>query len=175
MTGLGKTLMTIVVLFALHRRHRHDRYIIVCPSSLVGNWQAEFDKWLGKASQPHRVVVAKSGAEALSQIQAFVPLKPHKAEILILSYEMFRMHAAQHLSRAAKIGCLVLDEGHRLKKESSQTLSALQSLHAAKSRLLLTGTPIQNNLGEFYNLCDFVNPGILGDLPTFRRGMYVVT
>lgn len=48
--GLGKTLMTIAVIMALFRKTRENRFIVLCPSSLVSNWSKEFDKWLGKAS-----------------------------------------------------------------------------------------------------------------------------
>lgn len=73
------------------------------------------------------------------------------------------------LCQAQNIGLLVLDEGHRLKNTNgSLTLSALESLNC-NARLVITGTPIQNNLSEFYNLANFANPGILGDLKSFRR------
>ena len=112
--GLGKTLMTISTIFAYHRLHRDRRFIVVCPSSLVSNWQKEFDKWLGKASQPKRVVV-KNGKEAdgLRNLKSFVPIKPNQSEVLILSYELFRMHV-EVINKAQKIGILVVDEGHRL-------------------------------------------------------------
>lgn len=76
------------------------------------------------------------------------------------------------LSKSRSIGLLVVDEGHRLKNTSgSLTLSALNLLDC-DSRLLITGTPIQNNLSEFYNVANFVCPGILGDLNTFRHGKW---
>ena len=78
--GLGKTLMTISIIFATHRKNRNDRFIIVCPSSLVSNWANEFDKWVGRAMQPKRVVVRKGGEEGLGRIKAFVPVKPNKVE-----------------------------------------------------------------------------------------------
>lgn len=88
---------------------------------------------------------------------------------MIISYDLFRMNSTI-LSLSKNIGLLVVDEAHRLKNTSgSLTLSSLESLNC-KARLLLTGTPIQNNLSEFYNVANFANPGILGDLKTFRRG-----
>jgi len=166
---LGKTLMTITLIFSLHWRNRNDRFVVVCPSSLVSNWSNEFDKWVGKASQPKRVVIRKGGEEGLKLIKSFVPLKPHqKSEVLIISYDLYR-RSSNILSQSKNIGLLVVDEGHRLKNTSgSLTLSALESLNC-KARLVITGTPIQNNMSEFYNLCHFSNPGILGDLNTFRR------
>lgn len=84
--GLGKTLMTIATIFALHRRKRDRRFIVVCPSSLVSNWAKEFDKWIGKASQPKRVIVRNGNEEGLRKLRSFVPIKPNQSEVLILSY-----------------------------------------------------------------------------------------
>jgi len=160
--------MTITTMFALHRRNRDHRFIVVCPSSLVSNWSKEFDKWISAASQPKRVVIRRGGEEGQRQIRAFVPVKPNMSEILIVSYELFRMNISE-LKKADQIGLLVVDEGHRLKNTAgSQTLSALNALRC-EARLLITGTPIQNNLSEFHNVVNFVCPGILSDLKTFRR------
>lgn len=57
-----------------------QRVIVVCPSSLVSNWAKEFDKWIGKASQPKRLVVQKGGENGLKIMKAFVPVKPQKTE-----------------------------------------------------------------------------------------------
>ncbi|KAL3822266.1 hypothetical protein ACHAXA_005899 [Cyclostephanos tholiformis] len=167
--GLGKTLMTISTIYAYHRLHRDRRFIVVCPSSLVSNWSKEFDKWLGRASQPKRIVVRNGiESEGLRNLKSFVPLKQLQSEVLILSYEIFRMHV-NVIKESKKIAILVVDEGHRLKNTSgSQILTALNSIKV-ESRILISGTPIQNNLSEFYNLVNFAVPGILGDLAGFRR------
>lgn len=165
---VGKTLITIALVFALYRRNKQQRFIIVCPSSLVQNWAKEFDKWLGRASLPKRVVVKKGGQEALQTIRGFTPVKPNQSEVLILSYDIFRMNA-DILTDAKQIGLLVVDEGHRLKNSSgSITISALNDLDC-EARLLITGTPVQNNLSEFHTVANFVCPGILGGLADFRR------
>ncbi len=146
--------MTIATLSALHRRQKEKRFVVVCPSSLVSNWAKEFDKWLGKASQPKRVVVRKGGEAGLQQIRAFCPTKPNQSEVLIISYDLFRMNATL-LNQAKQIGLLIVDEGHRLKNSGgSLTLTALQGLEC-DARLLITGTPIQNNLTEFHTLANF--------------------
>jgi len=88
--------------------------------------------------------------------------------VLIISYDLFRINSAL-LSQSTNIGLLVVDEGHRLKNTSgTKILSALNALKCS-ARLLLSGTPIQNDLSEFYNVANFVLPGILGDLNRFRR------
>ena len=165
---LGKTLITVALVFALYRRNKQQRFVIVCPSSLVQNWAKEFDKWLGRASLPKRVVVKKGGQEGLQIIRGFIPVKPNQSEVLILSYDIFRMNA-NILTEAKQIGLLVVDEGHRLKNSSgSITISALNDLDC-EARLLITGTPVQNNLSEFHTVANFVCPGILGSLVDFRR------
>ena len=116
---------------------------MVCPSSLVSNWSKEFDKWLGRASQPRRVVVRNgSESEGLRSPKSFVPLKPNQSEVLILSYEILRLHV-KVINNARQIGILVVDEGHRLKNTSgSQILTASNSLDV-EAKILITGTPIQ--------------------------------
>jgi DNA repair and recombination protein RAD54 and RAD54-like protein len=150
-----------------------QHFVIVCPSSLVGNWSREFDKWIGSACQPKRVAITKGGEQGAQAIKAYGnALKQQKTQagqVLIISYDLFRMNAAllQGNNREG-VSMLVVDEAHRLKNSSgSQTLSALQSF-VADARLCITATPIQNNLSEFYNLVSFSCPGILGDLSNFR-------
>lgn len=194
--GLGKTLMTIATISALHRLKRtsvsvafvedslflffqpwhhslthppFQRFVVVCPSSLVNNWAREFDKWLGKVGLPKRVVVRKGGDEGLQQLKAFTALKPTNiSEVLIVSYDLFRTKASI-LENVRRVALLVVDEGHRLKNTAgSQTMTALESL-PCEARLCITATPLQNNLCDMYTIVDFVCPGVLGDLPTFRK------
>eukprot|EP00977_Amphora_coffeiformis_P007695 scaffold1690_cov182-Amphora_coffeaeformis.AAC.52 len=173
--GLGKTLMSIAVLAAWHRTEREHSHVVVCPSSLVRNWESEFDKWLGKASRPNRVVIRTGGEEGLQKIRAFASnqsqTRAHRVgQVLIVSYDLFRMHT-QVVQQAVDgaIGLLLVDEGHRLKNTSgSQTMTALESLQA-RSRLLISASPVQNNLSEFYSLVEFVRPGLLGSLSSFRK------
>ena len=141
---------------------------MVCPSSLVSNWANEFDKWIGKACQPKRVVITKGGEENCNR--RVTALKNHPlGHVWILSYELFRRNTTA-FSSIKKFSLLAVDEGHRLKNTSGcLTISTLKSL-SSEARLCITATPIQNNLSEFYSLADFVCPGILGDLPTFKKG-----
>lgn len=79
--------------------------------------------------------------------------------ILIISYETFRLHA--HVLHQNEVGLVLCDEGHRLKNFENQTYQALINLKA-KRRVLLSGTPIQNDLLEYFSLVHFVNQGLLG-------------
>ena len=123
---------------------------------------------MGKASEPKRVAVKKGGEDGVQQIKAFCAVKPNLSEVLIISYDLFRMNIG-HLKSAKNLELLVVDEGHRLKNtDGSKTMTALESL-PVQARLLITATPIQNNLQDLYTLVNFVRPGFLGDLNAFRR------
>jgi DNA repair and recombination RAD54-like protein len=101
------------------------------------------------------------------------PLSLSIFSVLIISYDLFRMNS-DVLSKSTNIGLLVVDEGHRLKNTSgTKVLSSLNSLKC-NARLLITGTPIQNNLSEFYNVANFVLPGVLGSLSNFRKGKSIL-
>jgi SNF2 family DNA or RNA helicase len=150
-------------------------HIIVVPASLVSNWEAEFDKWVGKASQPKRVAVRSGGADGLHLIRSFAENQSQMrsnrvGQVLIVSYELFRKHTEViHQAMAGSIGILICDEAHRLKNTAgTQTMTSLDSLQA-ESRLLITASPVQNDLSEFYCLINFARPGLLGDLSSFRK------
>ena len=86
--------------------------------------------------------------------------------LLIISYETFRMNA--EILHSGEIGLMMCDEGHRLKNCENQTYKALMGLKA-KRRVLLSGTPIQNDLTEYFSLIHFVNEGLLGSAQEFRK------
>jgi DNA repair and recombination RAD54-like protein len=90
--------------------------------------------------------------------------------VLIVSYETIRTHIARLVKHPDCCDLLVCDEAHRLKNNENQTSKALASL-PVKRRVLLTGTPMQNNLEEFFAMVDFTNPGVLGTAEDFRRRM----
>lgn len=86
--------------------------------------------------------------------------------ILIISYETLRLHV--HELYKGEVGLMFCDEGHRLKNMENQTYAALNKLNC-KRRVLISGTPIQNDLLEYYSLMNFVNPGLLGTPAEFRK------
>ncbi len=90
--------------------------------------------------------------------------------VLICSYETLRTHVGILLKSKECCDLLVCDEAHRLKNSENQTSRALNSL-PVRRRVLLTGTPMQNDLQEFYAMVDFTNPGILGTQEEFRKNM----
>eukprot|EP00953_Heterococcus_sp_UTEX-ZZ885_P001962 1572-Heterococcus_DN1.PRE.1 len=191
--GLGKTMSAISIASGLLRHSRVTgvkKAIVVCPSSLVRNWAAEVRKWCGSALASRMVVVSKTGAAAAQQptvhdcvhtchcvtrlykavnncAKDFKIGSDQRYALLIISYETFRIHASI-INAAAGLGLLICDEGHRLKSsDSTKTMKALEACPATK-RLMITGTPVQNNLEELYALANFVHPGVLGERNHFR-------
>lgn len=168
--GLGKTLQSITLLYTLLRqgfdgRPMVKKAIIVTPTSLVSNWEAEFEKWVGERIK--LIALCESSRDdVVSGIDKFK--NPYsKFEVLIISYETFRIHSSK-FSQTGSCDLLVCDEAHRLKNDQTMTNRALAVL-SCKRRILLSGTPMQNDLEEFYALVNFTNPGILGDCAHFRR------
>jgi len=171
--GLGKTLQSVAILWTcLTQGPGPDplarRAIVVTPTSLVANWSKEIVKWLG-ARCPHVALSEADRPSVLRGIASF--LSPRGPRVLILSYEAFRAHALAITGPGApRDACelLICDEAHRLKNNDTQTSRALASL-PTRRRILLSGTPIQNNLDEFFAMADFANPGVLGSVKQFRR------
>lgn len=169
--GLGKSLQSIALIWTLLKQGPFgfpvaEKAIIVCPASLVGNWAAEIKKWLGdERLQPIQVQSGQSKSfQGFEIIQDFVNGKVKRA--LIISYDMFRSFAEELYK--CSCGILVCDEGHRLKSSSgNKTIEALVRM-PCRRRIILTGTPVQNNLSEFYAMCNFVIPGVFGDFQRFR-------
>lgn len=86
--------------------------------------------------------------------------------MLIISYETFRLHAS--ILHSGEIGLVICDEGHRLKNQENQTYLALNQINCTR-RVLLSGTPIQNDLLEYFSLVHFVCPQLLGSSSEFRK------
>lgn len=141
---------------------------------LIQNWQAEFRKWLGN-ERCRPISVTQQGTEAEQMVTDFTLSAASVTPVLILSYEMLRKHADILVSGTGSrnIGLLVADEAHRLKSVGgNKTIDALISC-PARYRVLLTGTPIQNNLDEFFAMTRIAAPNVLGTLQTFRRNFAI--
>ncbi|KAG7190042.1 hypothetical protein KM043_006190 [Ampulex compressa] len=170
--GLGKTLQCITLLWTLLKQGPEakpliDKAIIVAPSSLVKNWYNEIFKWLNSRIKP-LAIDGGNKADIDTKLTSFMKTYGRRCTnpILIISYETFRLHA--HVLHQDNVGLVLCDEGHRLKNAENQTYQALMGLKA-KRRVLLSGTPIQNDLLEYFSLVHFVNQGLLGTAQEFRR------
>lgn len=173
--GLGKTLQCLALMWTLLRqgprgRRTIDKCIVVCPSSLVRNWANEIDKWLGKGALSSLPIDGKStkSSEVGAALQNWAQAQGRNIvrPVLIISYETLRRNV-DNLNNC-EIGLIMADEGHRLKNGESLTFTALTSLNCQR-RVILSGTPIQNDLSEYFSLLNFANPGLLGSRNEFRK------
>lgn len=176
--GLGKTLQCITLLWTLLRQNPQYKegsiitnVVIICPSSLVKNWYNEINKWLGSRLNALSIDSGQS-SEAVDEKLAGFGRQQNSGRrrcgnpVLIVSYETFRGHAT--VLDNIEVGLMICDEGHRLKNMESQTYVCLKKVNC-KRRIIISGTPIQNDLLEYYSLVDFVNPGLLGNPAEFRK------
>lgn len=173
--GLGKTLQCITLMWTLLKQSPEagkstiQKCVIACPASLVKNWANELTKWLGaKAPTPFAIDGKATKEELTSQLRqwAIASGRSVTRPVLIVSYESLRLNIDE--LKDVKIGLLLCDEGHRLKNADSNTYVALTGLNVDR-RVILSGTPIQNDLTEYYSLLDFANPGYLGTKADFRK------
>ena len=165
--GLGKTLQTISLLWTLLKQNPFGdgepvikKALIVCPVTLIVNWQKEFRKWLG--NERIGVFVADGKKTRLTD---FTMGKSYS--VMIIGYERLRT-VAEDLTKGPGIDIVIADEGHRLKTVQNKSAQAIQSLNTPR-RVILSGTPIQNDLSEFFSMVNFVNDGLLGSYRQFVK------
>jgi DNA repair and recombination protein RAD54B len=165
--GLGKTLQTIALLWTLMKQNPIDgdgpvvkKALIVCPVTLINNWRKEIRKWLG--NERLGVFVADNKHTRLTDFT-----KGRAYSIMIIGYEKLR-NVQEDLQKGSGIDIVIADEGHRLKTAQNKSAAAIKSLNTER-RVILSGTPIQNDLAEFHTMVDFVNPGLLEKYTAFKR------
>jgi superfamily II DNA or RNA helicase len=147
--GLGKTITVI----ALHlKRARREPTLVVCPASLLGNWQREITRFA-----PGVPVRRFHGPERT--------LDDLDAGFVLTTYGTMRTTAPQLAER--RWGMVVADEAQHVKNPYSATAKALRTI-PSPARVALTGTPVENNLSELWALLDWTTPGLLGPLKSFR-------
>ncbi|MFD3730139.1 DEAD/DEAH box helicase [Streptomyces sp. NPDC058632] len=153
--GLGKT----ITLIALHLHRQSDPAsagptLVVCPTSLMGNWQREIERF-APGTRVRRFHSARRSLDGLAD-----------GEFVLTTYGTMRLDAP----RLAEVswGMVVADEAQHVKNPYAATARQLRSI-GARARVALTGTPVENNLSELWAVLDWTTPGLLGRLGTFRR------
>ncbi len=155
--GLGKTVQTLAHLLTEKAAGRLVRpALIVAPTSLMGNWQREALRFAPDLSV--RVLHGQTRHERYAEASS--------ADILLTTYPLLPRDAVQ-LGKLA-LHSLILDEAQTIKNPRAKAAQVVRRLNA-EHRLCLTGTPLENHLGELWALFDFLMPGFLGDSETFRR------
>jgi len=155
--GLGKTLMMIAYL--LHRKERDGSApsLVIAPTSVTHTWENE----IARFAPSLRTLRLQSGSD---RAQRYAELADY--DVVITSYALARLDA-EHLEKQS-FRALVLDEAQNAKNPSSQIAKVVRNLHA-EHRLAMTGTPVENSLRDLWSIFAFVEPGLLGSEPSFRR------
>nr|XP_029531966.1 chromodomain-helicase-DNA-binding protein 5-like isoform X3 [Oncorhynchus nerka] len=177
--GLGKTVQTIVFLYSLYKEgHSKGPYLVSAPLSTIINWEREFEMWAPDfyvvtytGDKESRAVIreneftfediaVKTGRKVF-RMKKDTAIKFH---VLLTSYELITID--QTILGSINWACLVVDEAHRLKNNQSKFFRILNG-YKIYYKLLLTGTPLQNNLEELFHLLNFLTPERFNNLEGF--------
>ena len=158
--GLGKTLQTISFLgYLRYVKDITGPHLIVVPKSTLDNWHREFSQWI-----PDIDVVILTGAKDERHRLINERIIDEKFDVCVTSYEMVLIEKS-HLKKFAW-EYMIIDEAHRIKNDKS-SLSEIIRIFQSRNRLLITGTPLQNNLHELWSLLNFLLPDVFADSDAF--------
>ncbi|KAF2193813.1 hypothetical protein K469DRAFT_712645 [Zopfia rhizophila CBS 207.26] len=157
--GLGKTIQVIGFMATLVQEHNCFPFLVVVPNSTCANWRREIKQWV-----PSLRVVTFFGSSAARDMAYRYEMYPEntkelRCHIVVTSYEAAADDSCRRVFRSVNWAGLIVDEGQRLKNDKSQLYGALNAVKAP-FRLLLTGTPLQNNARELFNLLQFLDDAI---------------
>ena len=165
--GLGKTLQTISLLgFLRQYKNITGPHLIIVPKSTLGNWMNEIKRWC-----PEMRAVRFHGNQDERKIQVNNLIQFGKFDAVVTSYEMVTKEK-NHLSKFSW-RYLIIDEAHRIKNENS-LLSQVVRIFTTQARLLITGTPLQNNLHELWALLNFLLPDVFSSSEDFEKWFSIV-
>ncbi len=156
--GLGKTLQIIAFLKAEKNDAENRRTLIVCPASLIYNWQKEIEHFAPDLATRLIIGTAAERAQLLKEAA--------EDEILITSYDLLKRDITEY--EEMDFFCEVIDEAQFIKNQATQAAKAVKAIRAG-TRFALTGTPIENRLSELWSIFDYLMPGFLFSYQTFRE------
>uniref|UniRef100_A0A663M3M8 Chromodomain-helicase-DNA-binding protein 4 n=1 Tax=Athene cunicularia TaxID=194338 RepID=A0A663M3M8_ATHCN len=177
--GLGKTVQTAVFLYSLYKEgHSKGPFLVSAPLSTIINWEREFEMWAPDmyvvtyvGDKDSRAIIRENeftfednairGGKKASRMKKEAAVKFH---VLLTSYELITIDMA--ILGSIDWACLIVDEAHRLKNNQSKFFRVLNG-YSLQHKLLLTGTPLQNNLEELFHLLNFLTPERFHNLEGF--------
>jgi non-specific serine/threonine protein kinase len=156
--GLGKTIQVIALLLVRAREPRSAPSLLLAPASLMANWAAELQRFAPSL----RFVIAHASGLGAAELKA-LPGQLNQVDLVITSYGTL---LRQGWLAEQKWGLVILDEAQAIKNPGTRQTKAAKTLKA-QARIALTGTPVENRLGDLWSLFDFLNPGLLGSARAF--------
>ncbi|KAM0755948.1 hypothetical protein T439DRAFT_320646 [Meredithblackwellia eburnea MCA 4105] len=158
--GLGKTIQTIsLITFLIESKKQNGPYLVIVPLSTMPNWILEFEKWA-----PSVKTISYKGTPAQRKATQG-EIRQGGFQVLLTTYE-YIIKDRPLLSKIKWVH-MIIDEGHRMKNTQSKLSVTLTTYYSSRYRLILTGTPLQNNLPELWALLNFVLPKIFGSVKSF--------
>jgi len=159
--GLGKTIQVLSLLLVLKRQGKPQPSLLVAPASLLANWASEIERF----APGLKALIAHPSALPAADLKTLAAERLQDVDLVITSYgSLLRAPWMEKVSwRLA-----VLDEAQAIKNPDAKQTRAVKKLKAG-ARLALTGTPVENRLGDLWSIFDFVNPGLLGTSKEFGR------
>ncbi|KAK9708838.1 ATP-dependent DNA helicase Snf21, partial [Basidiobolus ranarum] len=158
--GLGKTIQTIsLITYLIERKNQNGPFLIILPLSTLTNWILEFEKWAPAVVK----IVYKGPPNERRVLQA--QIKRGGFQVLLTTFEYIIKD--KHILGKVKWVHMIIDEGHRMKNVGSKLTFTLTQFYNTRYRLILTGTPLQNNLPELWALLNFVLPKIFNSVKSF--------
>ncbi|XP_052895482.1 uncharacterized protein LOC128302655 [Anopheles moucheti] len=191
--GLGKTLQMITLLHTVMRYPQlmTNRVLVICPKSTVMNWKEEISRWQGTIRTGYQMRVycfadVCTQNDKISVLRRWYSCKSPSCGVMLIGYEAFRAlinyerRKGSERMRNTKLKLIkeyllnpgadlvICDEGHQIKNKRSAISEAVSKIHT-KRRIILTGTPVQNNLREYYCMVNFIKPSFLGSDKEFNN------
>lgn len=156
--GLGKTIQVIALLLDEKEKEGSARSLIVCPASLVYNWENEIHTF----GPGLKVLTVTGTAAEREELLA----RSHEYDVLITSYDLLKRDAVLYEDKSFRFQ--IIDEAQYIKNASTQSAKAVKGIEA-RSRFALTGTPIENRLSELWSIFDYLMPGFLFSYQRFKK------
>ncbi|KAF2422072.1 hypothetical protein EJ08DRAFT_653281 [Tothia fuscella] len=158
--GLGKTIQTIsLITYLIEKKKEPGPFLVIVPLSTLTNWNNEFEKWAPSVQK----IVYKGPPNQRKQHQQ--QIRWGQFQVLLTTYE-FIIKDRPILSKIKWLH-MIVDEGHRMKNAGSKLSSTITQYYTTRYRIILTGTPLQNNLPELWALLNFVLPNIFKSVKSF--------
>ncbi len=161
--GLGKTVQTLALLQRMREAGESRPALLICPTSVVGNWRKEATRFT-----PQLPVMVHHGT-GRDKGEAFAA-QAQTCAMVLSSYGL--LHRDLSSLQGVEWAAVILDEAQNIKNAETKQAKAARALRAER-RIALTGTPVENNVGDLWSIQDFLNPGFLGNAARFKREFFL--